>query len=402
MLREFFCEGTHYRLAVAWCGLMIFVLHACYNAFLSWQLNGWFERFYDTLQTAVLDEARAAMRGEGSGALSDSDAAEVGMGTEAATAYLTQKRGEVAILLREFCVIVAPAIFIGPAASWFGSIWRMTWRMALMQTYLSRMDGVVDPVEGASQRIHEDTARFEQGMHRCLTMSLDSVLTLCVFAPVLLEIGERVQLPGWRWPPWLFFIASIAAFCGLGISMVVGRRLVRLEVENQRVEARLRKGLVLIENDADAVRTQWFHTTFAVMVLNYERLFANFAAFNLWIGLYNQSLTILPYALCAPLMFADHAADRVTLGLLVKLTNAFGKVFGALAILTENWGSVNEFRSTVWRLSEFERIVYRQQRRVRRSTTRDGTLLCSGRASAAVSREREVSIATHSVPTDDL
>ena len=73
--------------------------------------------------------------------------------------------------------------------------------------------------------------------------------------------------------------------------------------------------------------------------------------------------------LVAPLMFAEDPAQRITLGTLMKVSNAFDKVFGALAIVTENWSSVNEFRSTVRRLREFEKATYTRKRF-------DASLLC--------------------------
>jgi hypothetical protein len=95
---------------------------------------------------------------------------------------------------------------------------------------------------------------------------------------------------------------------------------------------------------------------------NYHSLFANFALFNTWISAYDQVMVIVPYVLAAPLMFASDPARRITLGTLMQVSNAFGKVFGAMAVVSENWAAVNDFRSTVVRLREFERHVYHRKR----------------------------------------
>jgi ABC-type long-subunit fatty acid transport system fused permease/ATPase subunit len=161
--------------------------------------------------------------------------------------------------------------------------------------------------------------------------------------------------------------------------MLVGHKLVQLEVNNQRVEGRFRTGLVVLEQTpeelakpsargvaepATRIATEtpllWFTSTIDALTHNYRRLYANFALFDTWISGYDQIMILLPYFLVAPMLFAERDSDRVTLGVLIRVTNAFKEVFGAMSILTENWDMVNDFRSTVRRLSEFEAHVYQQ------------------------------------------
>ena len=371
MLREFFIAAPPQRLLFAWCGLGVFLLHALFKAYLKWALNGWYEVFYNLLQDVAVDT------GSGSG---DAD-------------HMGTMRRAVWDELVEFAWIVAPAVIVHPIAKWIASTWRFTWRMALVESYLAHYDVTCPPVEGAAQRIQEDTTRLDYGIYSCVTMVIDSVLTLIIFIPVLLEVGEQAHPPGWDWPPWLLSIAFSAAWGGLFVSMYVGRRLVVLEVENQKAEARFRTKLVILEQSPAAVvgsdvqqehskvnvndiytdvsRRQTprpvppVHCFFSLITdlwSNYRNLFRNFAAFNLWIGIYNQILILTPYMLVAPLMFAEDPDDRITLGTLMKVTNAFDKVFNAMAIVTENWAEVNNFRSTVRRLREFEEATYTRKR----------------------------------------
>ena len=242
----------------------------------------------------------------------------------------------------------------------------------------------------------EDTQRFEQGIYTCFTIVLDSVLTLVIFVPVLLEVGARAMPEGVDWPPWLLSIAIGSAGGGLLVSMCVGYKLVGLEVENQKVEGKLRTKLVMLEEtpiivvghapatlhpdpDSDSVvvtgdeftdithrrlrplnvaPTGAFLEVMHELWVNYKRLFAQFGLFNTWISLFDQTMIIAPMILCAPLMFAEDPAHRITLGTLMKVSNAFDKVFGAMAVVSENWSSVNDFRSTIRRLREFETATY--------------------------------------------
>lgn len=394
MLREFFASGPWSRIAFAWLGLLVFVGHAVFKAWLKWALNEWYEEFYDALQDADWsDPVQELPSGEPQTVLAQYE----NMDTHERTAlHMAGKQAEISGLLAKFALLVSPAIFVHPLAKWISSLWRFSWRMALVRSYLLHYDVAQRPVEGSAQRIHEDTRRFENGIYACFSTILDSILTLLVFVPVLLEVGSEAKPVGFLdFDEWLVSIAVVAAVGGLWVSMAVGYRLVRLEVENQKVEALLRTKLVVLEQtpalvvgaeradlDTDAVDPDdeftvvsqrpprprhvspapCFRFVQSQLWNNYKNLFANFAAFNTWISAYDQVMIIVPYALAAPLMFASSPARRISLGTLMQVANAFDKVFGAMAVVSENWSSVNDFRSTVYRLKEFERHTYKRKR----------------------------------------
>lgn len=374
MFREFFLSGTRRQRLGAFCGLFVFIGHAGFKAYLKWALNFFYTHFYDSLQDIAFGSGEAVDESE----------------------HFAIKRAEVFDQLVEFAWLVAPAVVVHPTAKWIASVWRLSWRLALVRSYLSHYDVTMPAIEGTAQRIHEDTQRFESGVHACFTMLLDSGLTLAVFIPVLLEVGAQALPPGIDWPPWLLSIAVGAAVGGLVVSICVGQKLVSLEVENQKVEAKLRTKLVILEENpigivgyspvtfpppqeaesvivtgdefTDIVESRLrplnvspvsaFYAVTSELWTNYQKLFVQFALFNTWISSYDQTMVIAPFILVAPLMFAEDPDSRITLGTLMRTSNAFGSVFGAMAVLSENWASVNDFRSTVRRLREFERVTY--------------------------------------------
>ena len=87
----------------------------------------------------------------------------------------------------------------------------------------------------------------------------------------------------------------------------------------------------------------------------------NFLGLNLWLDSFDQVMILVPYVLVAPRLFAVDAAARVSLGTLVQTSNSFDKVFVSLSILSENWGGINEWRSTFVRLRQFEEQQQRQR-----------------------------------------
>lgn len=348
MLREFFCEGGTRRRSFAYVGLCVFVSHAVFKSWLKVALNAWYEAFYDVMSDhlAKTDE----MDEQGSG--------------------ISERREDVWRLLADFAILVSPTVLVHPMAKWIGSVWCYTWRVALIESYLSRWDRERMQLEGAAQRVHEDTQRFADGLYSCFALLLDSLFTLVAFVPVLLELGEDVhpfyvvhsfKSSGVAWSPWLLTVAVLAALCGLGVSMIVGHRLVGLDVANQAVEAHLRTNLVLLEQahsitDDHAFAPSAMRGVLTELWENYRRLYRQFALFNVWLSIYDQLMVLVPYLLAAPLLFAEDPANRITLGTLVKMSNAFGRCFDAMAIVSENWNAVNAWRSVLQRLREFERM----------------------------------------------
>jgi len=339
MFGEFFLEGGVARRTGAWGGLIIFLSHQCFRAWLKSAINEWYGEWYDLMQTSVSD------LGSGEG--------EVASG-ESMSPTREEARKRVGTLLVQFVAIILPAVFLNPLAVYLKNHWVFKWRTVLMNSYIERWA----QVEGASQRVHEDTLRMAAGIHSTVATFVESVLTIVVFAPVL----QRLD-------PTLMNVAVGCAVGGLSVSVIVGWKLVGLEVANQRVEAALRKRLVLLEADPTACATACvginegsvtmvgFLGLFEDLRLNYGALYRNFAAFGTWLSFYEQALVVLPYALIGPRLFADDPLQVLTLGQMIKATNAFGRIFDALNILSDRWVEVNEFFSVVKRLREYERAA---------------------------------------------
>jgi len=359
MFGEYFWpkRGSSKLTAFAWTGLLIVVSH---SAFVAWQksrVNSWYGSFYDILQTSgesIEFSSGLAFSGVPEGARSVHDA------------------------LVKFLIIVLPSIIIHPFAKFVRSHWTLQWRLAMMKSYFTLWDPSKTPIEGASQRLHEDTVRFAKGCDSCMVVVLDSISTLIVFVPVLASLSSEVTPPSWlSWARswWLVALAFGAALLGVSVSACIGKALLYLEVNNQRVEAELRRSLVLLEaapatecatdlsaddelcSDPGAppqLSRPAFDGLWEAIRCNYSMLYQNFLYLNLWLTSFDQLLIVVPYILVAPLLF--YSDDRrVKMGVLVKLSDSFSKVFGSLSVIAESWVAINEFASAVIRLREFEK-----------------------------------------------
>ena len=351
MFSEFFCHADPRYRAGAWCGMIFVVAMVGYQAWISFVMNSWYQDFYDALQN-------------GSKAIGDDD--------ELDAALLHGHQDRIWDLIVQYLLIVMPLILVTPLATFLTSCWTYYWRVSIMRSYLEAWDVSLPPIEGAAQRVHEDTQRFAQGLNSLAGDILYAILTLVTFTPVLLSIGEEVTSPFRRWgidlgDAWLLVFAWSCALGGLGVSIFLGRELIGLEVNNQKVEAVLRRDLVVLETTPEKLITAddgcaaTFEPTLRHLTENYMRLFVNFTKLNAWLGVYNALIGLVPFVICAPLLFAPLKAERITLGTLTQLDNAFTKVFGALNTVSMNWARMNDFASCVIRLRQFEATLYEQR-----------------------------------------
>lgn len=375
MFVQFFHEPPLRVRAVAWLGLWVVLGYSAFAAWTKARLNTFYNDFYNLMQvsgTLLVDVGSGSGVDDAAGELEEDE--------------LARLRHRVYGQLVGFGGIVAPLVLAAPISKWVRSEWSFAWRVALMRSYLAAWDVRLEPIEGASQRLHEDTQRFCVALQGCLATVLDAIFTLAVFAPILIELSDTVPPPiplGPLRSGWLLVLAYAAASVSLFGALIVGHKLVGLEVNNQRVEAGLRRDLVMLEAAPCALLGEpaapvegrpaprrgltsplvFFNLTLKRLAENYHSLYRNFAGLNLWLTFFDQVMVIMPYALAAPLLFASDPAQRITLGTLVKLSNSFDRVFGSLSIISENWGAVNEFRSVVRRLREFEAQLYAVERR---------------------------------------
>jgi len=279
-------------------------------------------------------------------------------------------------LLGEFALLCIPSVVVHPLFKLVTNRWVLSWRISLVECYLCDWRPEAHHIENGAQRVSEDTQRFARGVATICIVLLDCVLTLVVFSPVLLQLGESIH-PTPRPGAWLVMISVGVALVGTAVSVVLGWKLVALEIENQKVEANLRKKLVLQEEntvaaspfdpdtvvDRSPVRQYGvsslslvFRDMIRELQFNYLKLYNRFAVFSLWLGGYEQITALLPYLLVAPLLYASD--NRVSLGKVTQTSNAFGHVFDALNVLSDRWIEFTEFMSVIRRLREWEKVLY--------------------------------------------
>ena len=256
--------------------------------------------------------------------------------------------------LATFSYIVLVAVTAGVLIAFFTSHYVFRWRTAMNNYYVDNWP-TLRKVEGASQRIQEDTMRFSTMLEDLGGSLVNSVMTLIAFLPVLVTLSLHVTtlpLIG-RVPQPLVLAAIFWSLFGTSFLALIGVRLPGLEFRNQRVEAAYRKELVYGEDDAARALPPSLVELFNNVRRNYFRLYFNYLYFNVGRYLYLQVDNIFPYIILGPTI----VAGAITLGLLQQILNAFDQVRSSFQYLVNSWTTIVDLMSVYKRLRGFEAMI---------------------------------------------
>lgn len=225
------------------------------------------------------------------------------------------------------------------------------WRTAMNDFYIANWQRLRH-IEGASQRVQEDTMRFAQTVETLGASFIEAFMTLIAFLPILWGLSSYVKELPWvgAVPQALVFVAIIWAVIGTVLLAVAGFRLPGLEFRNQRVEAAYRKELVLGEDDPSRAQPPTLEMLFADVRDNYFRYYLNYLYFNIVRYAYLQAGVLVPYVALAPSI----VAGTMTLGVMQQIIRAFGRVESSFQYLVSSWTSIVSLISVYKRLRAFE------------------------------------------------
>ncbi|MEO0822506.1 MAG: peptide antibiotic transporter SbmA [Pseudomonadota bacterium] len=286
-------------------------------------INEWFGAFYDIIQKALAEPNSVT-----------------------AAEYYAQ----LFTFLKIAMIYITTAVF----GAFFTSHYVFRWRTAMNDHYVA-MWPRIRHIEGASQRIQEDTMKFAQIMESLGSRLIDAVMTLIAFLPILWGLSSHITaLPiVGDIPQPLVFVAILWSIFGTTILALAGYRLPGLEFRNQRVEAAYRKELVLGEDHAERARPITLGELFTNVRRNYFRLYLNYLYFNVVRYGYLQAGVILPYIALGPTIISA----GFTLGVMQQIIRAFGRVEDSFQYLVKSWTTIVELMSIYKRLAAFERAI---------------------------------------------
>ena len=284
------------------------------------EINKWFGDFYDYIQKVLQDK----------NSVEESNFNE---------------------LIFFFVKLAGIYVILAVSADFFVKHWVFRWRTAMNDYYIGHWDKLRS-IEGAAQRVQEDTMRFARIMESLGISFLRSVLTLIAFLPILWELSKPVkELPiVGEIPHGLVFVAILFALGGTVLMAAVGIKLPGLEFNNQRVEAAYRKELVYGEDDEKRADPETNKVLFTNVRDNYFRLFFHYMYFDIVKWSYVQYGVMVPYLALGPTI----VGGLISLGMLQQIVRAFGKVESSFQFLVHSWSVIVELISVYKRLRAFE------------------------------------------------
>ena len=304
-------------------GTLLILLATWYKVHLDVQINEWFGTFYDAIQK-ILSKPNSVT--------------------------FPQFLAHLMLFAKIAGIYIALAVLI----DFFGRHYIFRWREAMTDYYVAHWDKVRH-IEGASQRIQEDTMRFAKIMESLGVSFLRAILTLVAFLPILHELSKHVTELPWvgKVEHSLVLVALIFSLLGTVALAAIGVKLPGLEFNNQKVEAAYRKELVLGEDDVNRAQPPKLAELFADVRRNNYRLYWHYMYFDLAKWSYLQFAVVVPYIALAPSLLSG----ALTLGILQQIIRAFNKVQDSFQFLVNSWTTIVELLSIYKRLKGFEQQI---------------------------------------------
>ena len=268
---------------------------------------------------------------------------------------LTTTNAEFYSQVASFAWLALLGMNVSVVTAFFVSHYIFRWRTAMNDFYMDYWPRLRH-IEGASQRVQEDTMRFAQIMEGLGVAFIDSIMTLIAFMPVLLVLSANItELPvvGEIRSP-LVVAAIVWSIFGTISLVLAGYKLPGLQFRNQRVEAAYRKELVYGEDDAARAQPPTVVELFGNVRRNYYRLYFHYVYFNVVRYTYLQANNIFSLLILGPSI----VAGQISLGLFNQISFAFSQVTSSFQFLGNSGSTIVALLSVYKRLRAFEAMLY--------------------------------------------
>lgn len=291
-------------------------------------------------------------------------------GRDFMTAIIQKKPAAYWMALGWYLATFAIAVPIGVFYRWveerLALLWREWMAQHLVKRYFNnrayfRLRGS-ESVDNPDQRISEDVRNFTTSSLSFLLIALNSLVTLVAFIGVL-----------WMISGTLVVMLVAYAVAGTAISIMIGRKLVRLHYHQYEKEANFRYGLVRVRDNAESIAFYRgekrehldLFNRLASAVGNMRLIIIRNRRLGFFTNSYNYLALVLPVLVVAPMFMRG----QVEFGVVTQAAGAFAQVLAAVSLIITQFGGLSTYLASIQRLgslwdqldehdNEEERIAY--------------------------------------------
>ena len=249
---------------------------------------------------------------------------------------------------------------------YFLQMLQIEWRTWLTRHFLAdwmkdqahyRMQLLDRGTDNPDQRIAEDLRIFVEYTSDLALGLLSAVVTLVSFVVILWTLSGSLELFGMNIPGYLVWVALVYAIAGTFLTHFIGRKLIGLDFNQQRVEADFRFSLVRLRENSEGVALYrgeaeelgGLRQRFSAVITNWWQIMYKRKQLGWFTSFYHQLAIIFPYIVVSPRFFSGH----IPLGEIFQTASAFGQVQGSLSWFINAYTAFAQWKATVDRLIGF-------------------------------------------------
>lgn len=184
--------------------------------------------------------------------------------------------------------------------------------------------------------------------------AVNAMASVLSFAAILWNLSGDLTVAGVNLPRAMFWVVLVYVLVATVVAFWLGRPLIRLSFNNEKLNAAFRYALVRLRDAAEAVgfyrgerverRQLW--RRFTPIIDNYRKFVRRTIIFNGWNWSMTQAIVPLPWVIQAPRLFAG----RIHFGDVTQTAVAFGQIEESLSFFRNNYDAFASFRAAIIRL----------------------------------------------------
>lgn len=318
---------------VSWFILILIIALTAGSVYIATAINSWYRSFWDALEQYNLPEFKHE--------------------------------------LIIFCILATIHVLVTVYNSFLKSRLAIRWRAWLTNKVLNewlskdtyyKMQLSDKNTDNPDQRIADDLNLFVSATIVLILGTCTDLALMITFGVVLWNLSGSVDLELWGHSfslpdGYMCYLAIAYAVLGTSVTFILGRPLVKLNFRQQRYEADFRFSLIRVRENSESIAMykgqqeegRFLNLKFFDVVKNYILLINCQKRLGFLTLGYAQLAVIFPILIAAPLYFAK----IITLGTIMQISSAFGRVQDALSTLVTNFSSWAEWKAVVDRLALF-------------------------------------------------